>query len=204
MTSAGHFTRTVLPAGLARNRCHGTLPLAIAPPLGTHPGIAPLVARRIGELLRTHRLERTDTAVLLVGHGTRRHPASRHSTLAAGRRAPRAVVSPARWRAASWTTSRAPPRRYGTLTRTAVLVIPFLIGGGEHTLDLAPGAGLLPAAAPGRIVIVDRPVGAAPEIVDLIVDLGRRHAPSPAPLRRRAPSRRGSAGAVHLVGARPG
>ena len=203
MTSAGHFTRTVLPAGLARNRCHGTLPLAIAPPLGTHAGIAPLVARRIGELLRTRRLERTDTAVLLVGHGTRRHPASRHSTLAL---ADALRARGAAGEVASGFLDDEPgvAEAYGTLTRTAVLVIPFLIGGGEHTLDLAPGAGLLPTAAPGRIVIVDRPVGAAPEIVDLIVDLGRRHAPSSAPLRRRPPSRRGSAGAVHLVGAGPG
>jgi len=201
MTSAGHFTRTVLPAALARNRRHGTLPLAIAPPLGTHAGIAPLVARRIGELLRTHRLERMDTAVLLVGHGTRRHPASRHSTLALAD-ALRARGAAGEVASGFLDDDPGVAEAYGALTRTAVLVIPFLIGGGEHTLDLVPGAGLLSAAAPGRTVIVDRPVGAAPEIVDLIVDLGRRHAP--APLRRRPSSRRGSAGAVHLVGAGPG
>ena len=202
MTSAGHFTRTVLPAALARNRCHGTLPLAIAPPLGTHAGIAPLVARRIGELLKTHRLERMDTAVLLVGHGTRRHPASRHSTLALAD-ALRARGAAGEVASGFLDDDPGVAEAYGALTRTAVLVIPFLIGGGEHTLDLAPGAGLLPAA-PERTVIVDRPVGAAPEIVDLIVDLGRRHAPASAPLRRRPSSRRGSAGAVHLVGAGPG
>ena len=201
MTSAGHFTRTVLPAALARNRCHGTLPLAIAPPLGTHAGIAPLVARRIGELIRTHRLERMDTAVLLVGHGTRRHPASRHSTLALAD-ALRARGAAGEVASGFLDDDPGVAEAYGALTRTAVLVIPFLIGGGEHTLDLVPGAGLLSAAAPGRTVIVDRPVGAAPEIVDLIVDLGRR--PAPAPLRRRPSSRRGSAGAVYLVGAGPG
>jgi uroporphyrin-III C-methyltransferase len=203
MTSAGHFTRTVLPAALARNLCYGTLPLTVTPPLGTHPGIAALVARRIGELLRIHRLERPDTAVLLVGHGTRRHPASRHSTLtlAEALRA-RGVVG----EVASGFLDDDPgvAEGYRSLGGEAVLVIPFLIGGGDHALDLAPGGGLLPATGPERTVIVDRPVGTAPEIVDLILDLGRRHAPSAAPLRRRASSRRGGRGTVHLVGAGPG
>jgi uroporphyrin-III C-methyltransferase len=203
MTSAGHFTRTVLPAGLARNACYGTLPLTVTPPLGTHPGITALAARRIGELLRTHRLERGDTAVLLVGHGTRRHPASRHSTLALAdalraRRAASEVAS------GFLDDDPGVHEAYRSLTRPAVLVIPFLIGGGEHAVGLAAGTGLLPGDGPGRGVIVDRPIGAAPEIVDLILDLGRRHAPSAAPLRRRAASRRGGTGTVHLVGAGPG
>jgi len=203
MTSAGHFTRTVLPAALARNRCHRTLPLAIAPPLGTHGGIAPLVARRVGELLRTHHLERSDAAVLLVGHGTRRHPASRHSALALAD-ALRARGAAGEVASGFLDDDPGVAEAYDSITRSAVLVIPFLIGGGEHPLDLDPGRGLVPAA-PGHTVIVDRPVGAEPGIVDLIVDLGRRHAPpSPAPLRRRVSSRRGPAGIVHLVGAGPG
>ncbi|HKU61644.1 MAG TPA: uroporphyrinogen-III C-methyltransferase [Gemmatimonadales bacterium] len=203
MTSAGHFTRTVLPAALARNACYGTLPLTVTPPLGTHPGIPALAARRIGELLRTHRLERSDTAVLLVGHGTRRHPASRHSTLA--------LADALRTRGAAGEVASAflddDPgvlEAFRSLVKGVVLVIPFLIGGGDHTLDLAAGGSLLPADPSERGVIVDQPIGAAPEIVDLLLDLGRRHAPSSTPLRRRASSRRGAVGAVHLVGAGPG
>jgi uroporphyrin-III C-methyltransferase len=203
MTSAGHFTRTVLPAALRRNARARTLPMAITPPLGTHPGIAALVARRIGELLRSHRLERDETAVLLVGHGTPRHPASRQSTfdLADALRARGAAGE-----VASGFLDDDPgvPDALAALTRPATLVIPFLIGGGDHTLDLAPGGGLIPPGEGERRVVVDRPVGAAPEIVDLIVDLGRRHAPSPGPLRRVARSRRGPVGTVHLVGAGPG
>jgi sirohydrochlorin cobaltochelatase len=203
MTSAGHFSRTVLPAALARSARYGTLPLTVTPPLGTHPGMAALVARRIAELLRTHRLDRADTALLLVGHGTRRHTESRHSTfaLADALRARGAVAE-----VASGFLDDDPgvAEAWASLSRPAVLVIPFLIGGGDHTLDLTPGAGLVPVSAPERRVVVDRPVGAAPEIVDLIVDLGRRHAPSSARLRRRAASRRGPVGTVHLVGAGPG
>ena len=202
MTSAGHFSRTVLPAALRRN-ARAAVPLVVTPPLGTHAGIASLVARRIAELLRTHRLERDGTAVLLVGHGTRRHPASRHSTLALAD-ALRARGAAAEVASGFLDDEPGVAEAYVSLTRPAVLVIPFLIGGGDHTLDLAPGAGLVPHGDGASTVVVDRPVGAAPEIVDLIVDLGRRHAPSPAPLRRRARSRRGPVGMVHLVGAGPG
>jgi uroporphyrin-III C-methyltransferase len=202
MTSAGHFTRTVLPAALAGNRCWGTLPVAVASPVGTHTGIPALVARRIGELLKVHRLERSDTAVLLVGHGTRRHPASRHSTLALAD-ALRARGAADQVASGFLDDDPGVAEAYGSLTRSAVLVIPFLIGGGDHTLELEPGRGLLPVE-PERSVTVDRPVGAAPELVDLIVDLGRRHAPSPAMVRRRASARRASPGTVHLVGAGPG
>jgi uroporphyrin-III C-methyltransferase len=203
MTSAGHFSRTVLPAALRRHARAATLPLTITPPLGTHPGIAALVARRISELLRTHRLLRQDTAVLLVGHGTRRHPASRHSTLALAD-ALRARGAAAEVASGFLDDDPGVAEAFASLSSPAVLVIPFLIGGGDHTLDLAPGGGFVPPSEGARTVVVDRPVGAAPEIVDLIVDLGRRHASSTAPLRRRARARRGPAGTVHLVGAGPG
>jgi uroporphyrin-III C-methyltransferase len=203
MTSAGHFSRTVLPAALRRNRRAGAIPVTITPPLGTHAGVAALVARRAAELLRAHRLAREETAVLLVGHGTRRHPASRRSTFALAD-ALRARGAAAEVASGFLDDDPGVAEAYASLSRPAVLVIPFLIGGGEHTLELAPGAGLVPASHAGRTLVVDRPVGAAPEVVDLILDLGRRHAPSPAPLRRRARSRRGPAGTVHLVGAGPG
>jgi uroporphyrin-III C-methyltransferase len=203
MTSAGHFSRTVLPAALRRNRRAGAIPVTITPPLGTHAGVAALVARRAAELLRAHRLARAETAVLLVGHGTRRHPASRRSTFALAD-ALRARGAAAEVASGFLDDDPGVAEAYASLSRPAVLVIPFLIGGGDHTLDLAPGAGLVPRATGAHTVMVDRPVGAAPEIVDLIVDLGRRHGASPTPFRRRARSRRGPVGTVHLVGAGPG
>ena len=81
MTSAGHYADKVLPEALARSRRHSSVRLRVTPPVGSHPGIAPLVARRVSELLREYTLSRAETAVLLAGHGTRRHPASREITL---------------------------------------------------------------------------------------------------------------------------
>jgi len=203
MTSEGHFSRRVLPAALARNRRHGSLRLALAPPVGTHPSIPSLVARRLTELLREHRLERETTSLLLVGHGTRRHTTSRDSTLRL------AAALEARGAAGQVLAgfldddpgipAAAAEAAFGT-----VVVIPFLIGGGSHALEDIPSA-LAPVEAAGRRVVVDRPIGESPALVDLIVDLARRHPPP----RRGAPGsasrrRRGPAGRVHLVGAGPG
>jgi uroporphyrin-III C-methyltransferase len=54
-------------------------------------------------------------------------------------------------------------------------------------------------------VIIDQPIGTYPGLVEIIIDLARRHAPPPAPrfrprLGRAAPKQ----GSVHLVGAGPG
>ena len=82
MTAAGHYCDVVLPEALERNRRYAEVRLRITPPVGAHPGIPALVARRVTELLGEHGLGRPGTSVLLVGHGTRRHPASRATTVA--------------------------------------------------------------------------------------------------------------------------
>ena len=72
LTSAGHYADVVLPEALARNRRFAELRLRQTPPVGTHSGIAPLVARRVTELLRDN------------GHrsalGLARHRGARHSS----------------------------------------------------------------------------------------------------------------------------
>src|SRR5882672_3708074 len=52
LTSAGYYSDVVLPEALARNRRYGEIRLSRTPLVGTHNGIAPLVARRVTELLR--------------------------------------------------------------------------------------------------------------------------------------------------------
>jgi sirohydrochlorin cobaltochelatase len=82
LTSAGYYSDVVLPAALARNRRFGEIRLSRTPPVGTHNGIPPLLARRVTELLREQQADRSDVSLVLVGHGTRRHPESTVSTRA--------------------------------------------------------------------------------------------------------------------------
>jgi uroporphyrin-III C-methyltransferase len=204
MTSAGHFSRRVLPAALARNRRYASLRLALAPALGTHSAMASLVARRISALLREHRLGRETTSLLLVGHGTPRHAASRDSTLRLSAALEARGIA-GQVVAGFFDDDPGIPAAAAVARLDTVIVLPFLIGGGAHVIQDLPAA-LAPAMAAGRRILIDRPIGESPGLVDLIVDLARRHPPPAraAPSSSPVPRRRGPAGGVHLVGAGPG
>jgi uroporphyrin-III C-methyltransferase len=211
MTSAGHYADVVLPEALERNRRHASLRLRLTPPVGSHPGIAPLVARRVSELLRMHALDRRETALVLAGHGTRRHPASRETTLALAATLRRRGVA-AEIAAGFLDDEPSLSDALGGTRAAAVLVLPFLIGGGSHAgVDVPRHLGLEPAELPlvarsgDRRIVVDTPVGTLAGIVDVVVDLARRHPPpAPRPARRRVGPGRMVPGTVHLVGGGPG
>jgi uroporphyrin-III C-methyltransferase/precorrin-2 dehydrogenase/sirohydrochlorin ferrochelatase len=213
MTSAGHYSDVVLPAALARNRRFEEVRLRQTPPVGTHPGMAALLARRVSELLRDNALDRSATSLLLVGHGTRRHPDSRTSTLELADTLRRRRVA---GEVVAGFVDDDPPvaQAFAAARGESVLVLPYLVGGGTHVLEDIPRAlGLEPGVAPtvarvdGRTVLLDGAIGALPGLVELVVDLARRNPPPPPPtLRRRAPrvAVPRVAGTVTLVGAGPG
>jgi uroporphyrin-III C-methyltransferase len=203
-TSAGHYTEVVLPEALARNRRYAEVRLRQTPAVGTHPGVAPLVARRVTELLRERGAERTDAALLLVGHGTARHPRSREATeqladMLRRRRVAGQVV------AAFLDDEPAVDTVLQQLGHETILVVPFLIGGGGHALDVPRLVSLREGEA-NRRVLVDAPIGSYSGLEEIVVDLARKHTPPPAPRFRprmttivpREP------GPVHLVGGGPG
>jgi uroporphyrin-III C-methyltransferase len=211
LTSAGHYTEVVLPEALARNRRYGAVRLRQTPAVGTHPGVGPLVARRVGDVLRAHQLERERTAVVLVGHGTRRHPESRAAT--------RRLADTLRRRRVAAELAAAfldddPPldETVAVLRQPAVVIVPFLIGGAHALEDLPRGLGLpggesgRDGRVGGRRLLIDDPVGSYPGLEEIVVDLARKHTPPPAPryrARMKTMVRRPPA-AVYLVGGGPG
>ncbi len=211
MTSSGYYADEILPEALGRNQRYSSLRLRQTPPVGAHPGIAPLVARRVSELLRESGLSRSETTLLLAGHGTRRSPASRDTTLQLAETLRRRGV--ARSVVVGFLEDDPElPEALALAPAGPVLVIPFLIGGGGHAsgdipaaLGLEPGELPVSGRAGGRRIVVDHAVGTLPGLVDLIVDLARRHPPPPPRLTRRGgrPARV-ITGTVHLVGGGPG
>jgi len=210
-TSAGHYSEVVVPEALARNRRFAEVRLRRSPPVGTHAGVAPLVARRVTELLREQHLDRQAVALVVVGHGTRRHPNSRAAT--------EQLADTLRRRRVAGEIVAAfiddDPPVDAIVSRIGlpnVLVVPFLIGGGVHTFEDIPRlVGLPPGAAPrdgragGRRFLIDTAVGSYPGLEEIVVDLARRHSPPPAPrFRPRMVAIRKEPGAVHLVGGGPG
>ncbi len=212
LTSAGHYSEVVLPEALARNRRFGEVRLRQTPPVGTHAGVAPLVARRVTELLREQHAERDTVALVLVGHGSARHPHSRAATLHLAdtlrrRRVAGEVV------AAFLDDDPPVDAVVARLRQPTVLVVPFLIGGGAHALEdiprlvgLAEGADPRRGSVSGRLFLIDEPVGTYPGLEEIVVDLARRHTPPPPPrFRPRMVTHvRKEPGAVHLVGGGPG
>jgi uroporphyrin-III C-methyltransferase len=208
LSSAGYYADTVLPAALERNRRYAKLRLRVTPPVGTHPGIASLVARRVTDVLREHALSRSSVKVIVVGHGTRRHAESRDSTLALAETLRRRRVAGevlAGFIEDEPSLQEVVSRESRVEGESSILVVPFLIGGGIHVLEDIPAL-----ATDSRLsthdsrLIIDLPVGQYPGLIDIILDLARRHAPPPPRFPPRGRSLRIVPGQVHLVGGGPG
>ena len=201
LASAGHYADVVLPEALARNRRYADVRLRRSPPVGTHAGIAPLVARRVTELLREGSAARDQVSLLLVGHGTRRHADSRASTLQLAETLRRRRVA-GEVLAGFLDDDPSIEAIVAQAALPTLVVIPFLIGGGTHTTEDLPHR---VGAAGGRRVVIDHAVGAYAGLEEIVVDLARRHTPPPAPrFRARIGLVKREPGAVHLVGGGPG
>ncbi len=207
LTSAGHYADVVLPQALARNRRFGELRLRQTPPVGTHPGIAPLVARRVTELLRNEGIARHSASVAIVGHGTRRHRESRTSAIQLAETLRRRRVA-GEVLAAFIDDDPPVTALLDTVSLPHLVVVPFLIGGahaGEDIPRVLEESRVASRESRTPELIIDQPIGSYPGLVEIIVDLARRHAPPPAPRFRPRPGRaQREPGTVHLVGAGPG
>lgn len=211
LTSAGHYADIVLPEALARNHRYTQIRLRQTPPVGTHSGIAPLVARRVTELLRNEGIPRHSVSLAIVGHGTPRHRESRTSAVQLADTLRRRRVT---GEVLSAFIDDDPP--VSALLEIASLphlvVVPFLIGGGAHVgediprlIGLEKRSRLASRESRNPELIIDQAIGTYPGLVDIILDLARRHAPPPAPRFRPRPGRaQREPGTVHLVGAGPG
>jgi uroporphyrin-III C-methyltransferase len=224
LTSQGHYANVVLPRALAKNRRFGEVRLRQTPSVGTHAGIAPLVARRVTALLREKEISRQSASVALVGHGTRRYAESRTSTLQLAETLRRRRVT---GEVLAAFIDDDPPLEelLRSVSLPHLIVVPFLISGTHVARDIprvlelsrstpaTRDSGL--ATADSRLstldsrlatLTIDQPIGEYPELIDIIIDLARRHAPRPGPRVRYRPKRtpQREPGAVYLVGAGPG
>ena len=180
MTSSGYFAEVELPRGLALNRRYSEVRIRQTPPVGVHPRMAELVLARLKDLSREHRLAPRHTEVLIVGHGTRKHPGSRGATeqLAANLRATSTFAGVVE---AFLEEEPSIAEAYAGLNCENLIVVPFLIGMGQHAGSDIPGQ--LGLALPDlnklpirqwiddRLVLCDAAVGTYPNVADLVLDL---------------------------------
>lgn len=200
----GYFTRVVVPRELERGggRAPPGRRVVVTPPLGTHPALAEVVAARALEALGG-RQAASSAAVVVVGHGTLEVEGSDGTA-----RSLAAVLQAAGTFAAVETAFLDQPPGPGEVVEAAaarpgverVVVVPFLVSGGWHTLDTLP-ARLAAAGAGGRgpggarpglggggspgpdsggwgssgpELLVAEPVGTHPRVAELIQEMALR------------------------------
>ncbi len=209
MTSAGYYAAQILPRTLREAAGATALRFVMTSPIGTH--------RRVTEVLHRRALRQAvragwalhETTVLLVGHGTPRHRASRDATTAHAR----ALQSRGWLAVASAFIDDEPtiPHVLAQCATACVIVLPFLIGGAAHAaVDIPEAIGLSPdstdharrAQIGPRQVILDEPLGVDAALADIAADRAVRAWPRA--IRRVRTATAPRVGSVALVGAGPG
>lgn len=179
MTSEGYFTTQVLPRELRRNRRYPLIRLRQTMPLGALPGVRSMMCHRAANMLRRFECKPADTTIVVVGHGTVRHKRSASATLAAAVHL-RDTMCGVQVLHAFLDQGPYVQDVYDRIATPNVVVLPFLIGGGDHAArDIPARLGLTvpPGATPpwtGRIgahtVLCDVSVGTYPELANVIAE----------------------------------
>jgi sirohydrochlorin cobaltochelatase len=176
LATSGHIVRDVLPAMLpamewARLRLH--------PPIGSHPALAGLACEAVRRIMERHRLDPTETAILVVGHGNARDPASAEATRTLSRRL--AASSCVAETGCLFLSQHPRVKDWRTVTgQPNVIVLPYLFSDGIHArIDLptalAEGvdeSGFLSGAmVGGRRLWLAPLLGDDPGLAALVLDL---------------------------------
>jgi len=185
-TSAGYFSQVVLPREMklegSVTRRDGRV-IRLTDPVGEHPGIADLLLQRVEDLARRFALEDADTAVAVVGHGTRRNARSSKATL----RHAETLRGSGPFRDVVTVFLDQPPEIETLFAQTLkrnVIVLPYLIGGAGHEREDVPARlGIQldgdawrqnPHDAGNRAVYFAPALGEDPALAGIVLDLARK------------------------------
>jgi sirohydrochlorin cobaltochelatase len=185
-TSQGYFSRTVLPTELGLDgpvTVRGERTIRYTETVGQHPHMTDVVRSRAESVLTQYSLDPSRTALVLVGHGTRR---DRESAVATQRQA-EIIRAEARFAEVAALYLDEPPeinKLYEMTHSPTIIVVPFFVAGGSHTQEDIPRALQLsadprrlgysvPAYVDGRTVYYMPAVGMEPSVHEVILDLCR-------------------------------
>ena len=179
-TARGYFTSQVLPSEMGLSGAltrRGQRRIHLTPSLGEHERLDAIVDRRLQAVIERHALPGAQTAIAVIGHGTRR---SRQSQDTARQQADRL-------RAIGWASEVAAvyldddpdiPSIYRSTSAPNILALPWFLADGSHvSLDLPRALGISGQhdveEAQGRRIYVCAPVGDAASLCQAILDLAR-------------------------------
>jgi sirohydrochlorin cobaltochelatase len=175
----GYYTRQVVPRALGltgRTTRLGDQEVHYCPAVGTHPGMRHLVLQRARRVLDLAGVRAADSALVIIGHGTERDPASGET---AYRLTERLAMGYGFSEVVCGFLDQEPGIR-GVVDRLAsrlAVLVPFFIAAGMHTRETIPQ--LLALSGPrtdraGKVLWYTPPVGTLPAIARVAVDLARR------------------------------
>ena len=179
-SAPGYFSQKVLPRELSLSRRYSQLRVEFTDPVGTHPRIPTLVERRTRKLFDRFHLTPERAAVVIVGHGTGRHPASGSSTLKVANHLEESGLCTHVQPAFLDDVPRL-EEVHQNLSQDEIVIIPFFMGESYHVLQDIPRrlgwvetkSARFPAemTQKGRRVIVDRAVGLDPGLTAVLAEL---------------------------------
>lgn len=177
--SEGYFSQAVLPAEL---QPRPDQQITITPAIGPHPTLTTIVSRRIASALAT--ISSQQVSIVVVGHGTPRHP---NSTNATEHQATRLRESGDFGEVLTAYLDEEPRIGdvYTMVNFPTVVVVPFFIAEGLHTQDDIPAAlGLEPPyydpqTVQGHCVIYTPPVGLEVELYQVVLALAGKNPDTP-------------------------
>lgn len=179
MTSEGHFTDVIIQAFDSAFRQQSEVSGAVSAPIGTHTDVPHIVGQRIQTLLSSFRWSAADTGILLVGHGTRKHPRSRVATLELAERIGNLYADSLTEPSVAFIDDDPTiDEAFLQINQPRLVVIPFLISDGPHArIDIPQALELKPVSnsnesllgrAQGVDILIDRPFGVLPQVDRLI------------------------------------
>ncbi|MDE2950570.1 MAG: hypothetical protein OXT68_07360 [Chloroflexota bacterium] len=153
-TARGYFTSAVIPTEMA---LHGPVTrregktITLTRPLGEHPAMASVVRNIVRVHIDEHELDRADTAVAIIGHGTRRNPNSRATT-----RYQAKVLRDMNWvgEVVDVYLDDEPeiPSIYRRTRAANIIALPYFLAPGSHvSIDVPRALGLSDRLAPQRV-----------------------------------------------------
>ncbi len=185
----GYFMKSVIPAELGLDkashttwRCKQTV--HITRPLGTHPGMADIIQKRTQDALKVTGFPKAQTAVAIIGHGTKRNQQSRTTTQRQVALLQQADIVA---EVLDAYLDDEPPIAsiYQRTPARHIIVIPYLLAEGSHTAIDIPQALEVAAqqATSRKDTYYTDPIGIDENIYQYIIDLvhaaGMKLSPTP-------------------------
>jgi sirohydrochlorin cobaltochelatase len=177
-TADGYFTKTVIPAEMSLSGAiteQASRTIRYASSLANHPHLGQILQRRARQALADYALPPDQTAIAIIGHGTRRNPSSRTATYqqAEALRSAGLVQDVV---VAFLDDDPSIPMIYQLTSQPHLLIIPYFLALGSHTTIDVPQALGLPegqqqATLQGHEVYYLPPLGLDGGLTQIILDL---------------------------------